>query len=500
MSLVPKFMEWLYIEFGLASVYATGRNVWLVILARTCRMFAYGAASLIIALFLSSLGFSDSKIGLFMTLTLAGDVLLSLVLTLIADAVGRRHILFAGASLMIVSGIVFAFSKNFWMLLVAAVVGVMNATGGDTGPFRAIEESILSHLTTPRTRSDVLSWYVTMGSLGAAAGSEVSGRIVEYLQKLEGWTLTDAYHAVFWLYIGMGVLMMILAISLSNKCEIAQKYVEIEVSERLLDEREEAAANGNEEEEDGERDHSNGNSKSAPTQDSETPQKKNVFAQISSDTRWIMYKLWFLLTVDSLADGMTWLSLTYYYMDQKFDISKSSLGDITSISYFLSSCSTVFAGPLARHLGLINTMVFTHLPSSAAVLLFPLPRGLPLTVTLFFIRTGFNNMDQAPRAAFIAAVVKPEERTAVLGVTNMLRTLASTIGPTITGVLAGNERFWIAFVVAGALRICYDVGLFAMFVNMKLYTHEPKAEAAAPRRSMDEEEMTELTQSRRPND
>ncbi|KAL3965181.1 hypothetical protein ACCO45_002185 [Purpureocillium lilacinum] len=121
-------------------------------------------------------------------------------------------------------------------------------------------------------------------------------------------------------------------------------------------------------------------------------------------------------------------------------------------------------------------MVFTHLPSSTAVLLFPIPQSVALTVVLLFIRTGLNNMDQGPRAAFIAAVVKPEERTAVMGITGMLRTLASTIGPSLTGWLAGSDRFWIAFVVAGALRIGYDLGLFVIFVNMKLHAHESPEE------------------------
>ena len=207
-----------------------------------------------------------------------------------------------------------------------------------------------------------------------------------------------------------------------------------------------------------------------------------------------MYKLWFLLTVDSLADGMVSLSLTYYYIDRKLHLSKSVLGDITSASYILSSFSTVFAGPLARHLGVINTMVFTHLPSSAAVLLFP----LPLIIILFFIRTGLNNMDQAPRTAFIAAVVKPDERTAVMGITSTLRTLAAMVGPGVTGLLAGTDRFWTAFVVAGALRICYDLGLFAMFVNRKLHTHEPKeGPATKPRRSHHEEELTEPERTER---
>ena len=493
MSLLTKPVKWLYNEFGLASVYHTGRDAWLVIVGRACRMFAYGANSLIIALFFSSLNFSDFKIGIFMTLTLFGDLLLSLFLTLVADRVGRRRVLFAGASLMVISGAVFAYFENFWILLAAAVVGVISATGGDFGPFRAIEESTLSHLTTPKTRSDVLSWYVTVSSLGSAAGTEFSGRAVDFLQKRDGWAIIDAYHAIFWLYIIMGTMTIIFTFLMSEKCEVAETPPEIEASERLLDEGERMTTNPDEDS-----DVEDPDPNPAPASKPEKPLKRSRLAQISSETRSVMYKLWFLLTVDSLADGMVSLSLTYYYIDRKFHLTKSVLGDITSTSYILSSLSTVFAGPLARHLGLINTMVFTHLPSSAAVLLFPLPQGLPLTIILFFLRTGLNNMDQAPRTAFIAAVVKPDERTAVMGITSTLRTLAAMVGPSVTGLLAGTDRFWIAFVVAGVLRICYDLGLFAMFVNMRLHTHETKeGQATTRRQSHDEEGSTELERTER---
>jgi MFS family permease len=127
-----------------------------------------------------------------------------------------------------------------------------------------------------------------------------------------------------------------------------------------------------------------------------------------------------------------------------------------------------------------------------------------LTVALFFLRTGLNNMDQAPRSAFIAAVVKPEERTAVMGITSMLRTLAATAGPTVTGILAGHDRFWIAFVAAGALRISYDLGLWAMFINMNLYQHEEGTENGKadrqpdPRAEGDEEELREIQEQPRP--
>lgn len=491
MASLLKPIKFLYHEFGIASVYDTGRDAWLIILARACRMFAYGGISLILALFFSALEFTDFYIGLFMTLTLLGDLLLSLGLTLVADGLGRRRVLFLGAFLMMLSGATFALFDNFWILLFAAVVGVVSATGSDFGPFRAIEESTLSHLTTPKTRSDVLAWYVTSASLGSSLGTELCGRIVDALQKRTYWRPTDAYHAVFWVYVLMGGMNIIFCLLLSDDCEISKSpdiETKEETSEMLLDGR--ASQDG--ETEDG----LDGLSSSA-TSDSQTPPKKTGrFAQISSPTLSIMYKLWFLLVIDSLADGMVGYSLTTYFLDQKFHLSKSVLGDITSISYLLSSLSTVFAAPLANRLGLINTMVFTHLPSSAAVLFFPFPHSIHLTVALFFLRTGLNNMDQAPRSAFIAAVVKPEERTAVMGITSMLRTLAATAGPSVTGLLAGHKRFWVAFVAAGSLRIGYDLGLWAMFINMKLFQHEKvddKDDKGDERRQGDEEELREIS-------
>lgn len=472
-------IKWLYREFGLSSLYDTGLDAYLIILSRCFRMFAYGAISLIIALFFSALKFSDFYIGLFMTLTLLGDVLFSVLLTLVADKVGRRRVLLLGSVLMVLSGATFALFDNFWILLTAAVLGVVSATGGDFGPFRAIEESTLSHLTTPKTRSDVLAWYITTASIGSAIGTELAGQVVEYLQHRDGWRVTDAYHAIFWIYVIMGALNIVCTLLLSDACEITQEP-RTEASEMLLNDRRSRDDQGDKEEEPLE---------TPITPVTPTPSKKGFFSQISSETRSIMYKLWFLLIVDSLADGMVSYSLTTYYIDRKFHLTKSTLGSIISASYFLSSVSTIFAGPLANRIGLINTMVFTHLPSSAAVLLFPLPNNVWMTVAMFFLRTGLNNMDQAPRSAFIAAVVKSEERTAVMGITSMLRTLAATAGPSVTGILAGHDRFWIAFVAAGSLRIVYDLGLWGMFINMKLYKHE---ESGMAETSLDEEELQDV--------
>jgi MFS family permease len=429
-------------------------------------MFAYGSSSLVLALFFAELNVSDEHIGLFMTLTLAGEVVLSLLLTLVADKVGRRRTLFAGSVLMIISGATFALCENYWVLLLAAVVGVISATGGDFGPFRAIEESTLSELTTPNTRADVLVWYVTMSSLGSALGTACSGRAIEWLHKTRSWTLLDTYHATFWLYVVMGTANLLASLLMSGKCELKKDAAvpagpAVEAEPFL-------GQSGSDDD---------GNEAIEDSKASFGPRTGWV-PQISTQTLKLVLALWFLLMVDSLADGMVGMPLTTYYMDLKFHLSKSSLGDMVSIGYLLASCSTIFVGPLSRHIGLVNTMVFTHIPSSAAVLLFPFPQSVGLTFALLLLRFGLNNMDQAPRAALIAAVVKPEERTAVMGITAVLRTLASTVGPTVTGVLSGSDRFWIAFVVAGALRLAYDVGLFAMFINIELYKHEPNQQSS----------------------
>lgn len=288
--------------------------------------------------------FSDYQIGLFFTLVLLGDVFLGGFLTLIADRTGRRKVLVGGSILMVSSGIVFAFVDNFWILLISAIFGVISVTGGDFGPFRSIEESVLSQLTTPQTRADVLAWYVTFSTLGSAIGSEVSGRIVHTLQA-KGWSLTDAYHTLFWLYVTMGIVNAGLTLLLTQECEmdkVDNSYTQIPQQEQhdIAPIEEPQPMTG------------------LPTKQPKLPWHRRVFtgfsgrfSQLSPGTLKIMIKLWILLAVDSLADGMVPYSLTNYYMDEKFSPRKSTLGDVNSIAYVLGAISTVFSGPLARKIG-----------------------------------------------------------------------------------------------------------------------------------------------------
>lgn len=306
-------------------------------------------------------------------------------------------------------------------------------------------------------------------TLSVSAGNEVSGRFIQYLQARDGWTALDAYHATFWVYTIMAVCNGVLTLLMTKDCELASR-------------KDEVYSQVPQEDTGAEDDDIIHDTIHTIDHISEKPALSRLgrfgswftskVSSVSRPTLSVMYKLWFLLAVDSLADGMSPISLTTYYMNEKFHPTKAALGDVTSVSYFLGAITSVFAGTLSRHLGLINTMVFTHVPSSAAVLLFPLPSAFWLAAVLLMVRQGLNNMDQAPRSAFIAAVVRPHERTAVMGITNTLRTAASMAGPTLTGILAAKEQFWIAFVAAGVFRLLYDFGLYAMFINMKIDPEE----------------------------
>jgi len=460
--IVSSIAGWL----GITSLQATGRDAYIVIALRSLRMFTSGIPSLILALFFAALKVPDSRIGLFMTLTLLGDVLLSLLLTLIADKLGRRKILFGGSIMMAISGVTFALSENFWILLIAAVFGIISVTGADCGPFRAVEESILSGLTDESTRSDVLAWYVTFTTMAGAVGAEVAGRVVHALEKRHD--VVKAYHALFWAYAAFGVVGSILCLGLSDRCEAAgEKHAEMQERGHTNGEEEEVLLETMTPTTD---DFDQEEGRPARRTDIRVPLKKkqSYFSQISKPTRSIMYRLWILLAIDSLADGMTPYSLMNYYVEQKFHVSKATLGDITSASMFLCAVSAVFAGPLAKKIGLINTMVFTHLPSSIASAFIPLPKTAGPTIGILIFRAALNSMDQAPRTAFIASVVKPEERTGVMGITSMARTLAMSLGPSITGLLSGNNMFWIAFLASGICRITYDLGLWVLFSTVKV--------------------------------
>ncbi|EON61563.1 hypothetical protein W97_00778 [Coniosporium apollinis CBS 100218] len=449
--------RWLFSEFGLKTLASSGRDTYIILLLRFLRMFAYGSAALILALYFAALGHSDEKIGLFMTLTLLGDVVISLFLTLVADKLGRRTTLLFGSCLMAGAGAVFALSGNYCVLLVAAILGVISPSGNEIGPFRAIEESTLAHLVEPEGRPDVFAWYVVLATLGSSGGLVVCGWVVHRLHARDYWTEVDAYRAVFWVYAILGAVNACLSLFLSRKCEVAaQRITSADATPAQNDENRPLLQDGN------------GSTADDGAANGKVKERKGFLSHISPETRSILLRLCALFFMDSLASGMVPYSLINYYMDRKFHMPKNKLGAIMSAAMFVSSISNIFAASISKRIGLIKTMVFTHLPSAIFLALIPAPKSLALTICLLVGRASLNSMDQAPRSAFLSAVVLPTERTAVMGIVNVVKTLSQSGGPLITGILAGWSRFWVAFVAAGALKASYDIGLLTFFVNTKL--------------------------------
>ncbi|KAF3062461.1 hypothetical protein GL218_03080 [Daldinia childiae] len=399
-------------ETGLLSLHASSRDVKLLCLQRFTRMFAYGISTLILVAYLSALAIPKIDIGLFMTLTLAGDVCLSFVLTLFADALGRRAVLALGALLMSASGVVFALFGSYWVLLVAAVVGVISPSGNEIGPFRAIEESIVAQLTDPKKRSDIYAWYSLLGLVGAACGCMACGWILQHLTETLGWDFVRAYRAIYFGYAALGLLKLTLTLLLSHAVESEKK--------------------------------------------AGTEPKESVP---------VVATLCLLFALDSFGSGLAPLSWITYYFKSQFDIEEGELGSIFFVTQTIAGASMIVASSLAKRFGNVNTMIFTHLPSQIFRALLGVPSDMHLALAFLILNASTQSMDTGPRSAFLATIVLPAERTAVMGTVNVVKTTAQSLGPLLTGILVDRNLFWVSFVASGGLKILYDLGLLAFFKN-----------------------------------
>ncbi|KAK2609354.1 hypothetical protein QQS21_002135 [Conoideocrella luteorostrata] len=427
-------------HLGLLAVYRSSLDIKLLLLQRLARLFAYGTTALILVSHLQALGHSRAQSGLFMTLTLVGDTLISFILTLTADKVGRRNILALGAILMSISGIIFAIFESYWLLLAAAILGVISPNGNEIGPFRAVEESIVAHLTDPLSRSDIYAWYSLVGTIGAAFGMMGCGWGTHILVKI-GWELGDAYRAVFVGYAVLGGVKLLLTLALSRAVEAEDKLKATSETAALLEsEREEV-------------------------QIKQRNRLRALMPRISADSKGIAATLCLLFGLDAFASGLVPLSWLTFYFRSRFDVEEGRLGSIFFTTSIVAAASVIVASSISKRFGNVKTMVFTHLPSSVFLTLIPLPSSVYLSLALLILRACTQSMDVAPRSAFLAAILLPSERTAVLGLVNVVKTAAQSMGPLITGVLANNGLFWVSFVCAGTLKICYDLGLLAVFKN-----------------------------------
>lgn len=467
----------LAVESGFAAIARSCRDTKILCLQRFVRLFAYGASFLILVHYLSSLGFSDERIGLFMTLTLLGDVVISFLLTAVTDQVGRRKVLTVGAALMVMSGFVFAYFGNYWILVIASIFGVISPSGNEIGPFRAVEESILAQLTEREFRSDIFAWYTLFGTAGAALGTLTCGWVVQILEDVNSWTQNQAYRVVFLIYAGLGVIKLLLIFGLTSAVEVQAPKPNnargrTNEAQPLLPEEPSQDDDG---------------SRSEQLVPTVFQRMRSLVPYISPLSRSILFRLLVLFCIDSFASGMASPSWLTYFFTTVHSLQPGSLGTLFLVTNLLATVSNLVALPLARRLGPLKTMVFTHLPSAVFLSMIPLPgpgpTGTWIAMAFLSLRACTQSMDQAPRQAFLAAAVLPSERTAVLGVVNTVKTLAQAGGIGSAGFLAGKNLWIVVLTGAGVMKACYDLLMLGMFLGLK-----DREASTGKSRSRDEEE------------
>lgn len=395
---------------------------------RTMRLFAYGFLSVVLTLYLAQLGLSEQAMGLLLTLTLVGDAGISLWITMSADRFGRRRMLVLGAVLMIVAGAAFVLTHNLTLLIVAAIIGVISPSGNEIGPFLSIEQAALSQLLPNERRTHVFAWYNLVGSFATASGALGGGWLAHTLQG-SGFSPLESYRVVLIGYAISGVLLASTFLCLSSSVETTASRMP---AHRMLG----------------------------------LHRSRGVVMQLSA-----------LFALDAFAGGFVIQSLIAYWFHIKFGIDVGLLGSIFFGANILAGISALLAARIAARIGLIRTMVFTHIPSNVLLCLVPLMPNLPLAIGVLLLRFSISQMDVPTRQSYTMAVVSPDERSAASGVTTIARSVGSSLSPALSGLLLANPVLIGApFVVAGGLKIIYDVILYYKFRSLK-----PPEESAGAR-------------------
>jgi MFS family permease len=407
------------------ALKALTRDGWLLFLTRFARLFAYGSLSVILVFYLVGLGLTEAQSGLVLTLTLAGDVVVSLVLTTQADRIGRRRMLVIGAILMAAAGLTFASTRNLFFLIIAGTIGVISPSGNEVGPFLSIEQASLSHIVPAPERTEVFAWYTLAGSLATALGALCGGFLTQALQQTS-LTPVASYRAVVLLYAALGLLLAFLFTRLSALVEVG----------------------------------------AVPSRSAASTGIAHVFGITRS--RNVVLKLSSLFALDSFAGGFVVQSFAAYWFYLRFGVEPGTLGAIFFWANVFAGISALVASRLAVRIGLVRTMVFTHLPSNILLILVPLMPNLTLAVLVLLLRFSISQMDVPARQSYTMAVVPADERSAAGGFTGVARTTGAAISPLFAGFLfARPALISVPFFIAGTLKIVYDLMLYQGFATVR---------------------------------
>ena len=398
------------------------RDGWVLFLTRFVRLFSYGALSVVLVFYLTGLGLTAAQTGTLLTLTLLGDTVISLCLTTQADRIGRRRMLLIGAALMAGAGIIFAVTGNFLLLTVAGTIGVISPSGNEVGPFLPIEQAALSQIVPSRSRTQVFAWYSLAGSIATAVGSLAAGFLVQGLRKT-AMTPLASERAVVLLYSVMGLVLALLFRTISASTEV-----------RI---------------------------------DAESPVAVKRLLGLRS-SRGVVLKLSGLFALDAFGGGFVVQSFVAYWFYLRFGVAPATLGGIFFGANVFAGISALLASRLAARIGLVKTMVFTHLPSNVLLIWIPLMPRLSLAILVLLLRFSISQMDVPTRQSYTMAIVDPEERSATAGITGVARTTGAAVAPLFAGMLfARPSLINLPFFIAGTLKIAYDLMLYRAFVRLE---------------------------------
>jgi len=393
------------------------KDVRLLFATRIARLFAYGFLSVVLALYLAEAGLTENRIGLLLTLTLIGDTIISLAITTTADRIGRKAMLLVGAGLMIFAGILFALTRNFLLLVIAATIGVISPSGNEVGPFLSIEQAALSQLVSAERRTQIFAWYNLCGSFATALGALAGGILAQSLQGA-GMSSLNSYRIIVLVYSAMGALLTLMFARLSPAAEAPAT--------------------------------------TAP------PNRLGLHR-----SRRIVLRLSALFTLDAFAGGLILQSIVAYWFHLRYGVQPAALGGIFFGGNILAGVSALSATWLAKRIGLINTMVFTHIPSNVLLILVPLMPNLSLAIAMLLLRFSISQMDVPTRQSYTMAVVDPSERSAAGGITAVARSAGASLAPAFAGSLLSASLFSAPFFLAGGLKIVYDLLLYRSFRSLR---------------------------------
>ena len=390
------------------------RDGWLLFITCGVRSFAYGFLSVILGLYLDAVGLSTAAIGWIFTAALAGGAVMTILITAIADRFGRKTLLIVGAVLMAAAGWVFAVSGDPIFLTIAAIFGTISPSGKDVGPFLSIEQAILPQTTDNQHRTAVFSAYNLVGSFAGAIGALAVG-----LPSLFSLTKISGYRLLIWSYVASAIMLAVLFALLSPRAEAESRN-------------------------------------QAPNHPVGLQKSRSVVAKLAG-----------LFALDAFAGGFIVQSIVAYWFYLRYHTDLNSLGGIFFGTNLLAAVSFVAAPAIARRIGLLNTMVFTHLPSNLLLLLVPLMPNVGWAVAVLLIRHLLSQMDVPTRQSYTMAVVEPDERVASAGILSVARNTGAALAPLLTGAVLANPPLGLPFLLAGGLKIVYDLSIFAVFRKVK---------------------------------